>query len=76
VPLAGLVDVAAEIERLDKQIVKTGKDLDGCLRKLGNAQFLDNAPADIVAKERARAEELGQRFSQLEQQLERIRELR
>jgi valyl-tRNA synthetase len=76
VPLAGLVDVNAEVERLEKQLARSGKDLDGCNRKLENAQFVDNAPADVVAKERARAEELGQRIVQLKTQLERLGEIR
>jgi valyl-tRNA synthetase len=75
VPLAGLIDVGAEVERLDKQLVRARRDLDGCQRKLGNAQFVDNAPADVVVKERARADELGQRIGQLELQMMRLREI-
>jgi valyl-tRNA synthetase len=75
VPLAGLVDVNAEVERLAKQVARSGKDLDSCRRKLENAQFVDNAPPDVVAKERTRAEELGQRIVQLRAQLERLREI-
>ena len=76
VPLAGLVDVGAEIARLEKQLERARKDLDGCTRKLGNAEFLRNAPPDVVAKERARADELMQRITQLELQLQRLREIR
>jgi valyl-tRNA synthetase len=75
VPLAGLIDVRAEIERLDKQLARTRKDLEGCNRKLGNADFVRNAPADVVANERTRAAELGQRMEQLDLQLRRIREI-
>jgi len=75
VPLAGLIDVPAEIDRLDKQLSRARKDLEGCERKLGNAQFVSNAPPEVVAKERARIEELGQRMAQLETQIERLREI-
>jgi valyl-tRNA synthetase len=75
VPLAGLIDVTAESDRLEKQIGRVHKDLDGCRRKLGNERFVGNAPDDIVAKERARAEELEQRLGQLELQLARVREI-
>jgi valyl-tRNA synthetase len=75
VPLAGLVDVGAEIERLDKQLARTRKDLDACRRKLENPDFVANAPAEIVAKENARAVDLGQRVEQLDLQLKRMREI-
>jgi valyl-tRNA synthetase len=75
VPLAGLVDVGAEIARLDKQLARAQKDLEGCRRKLDNASFVSNAPAEIIAKERERAAELTQRTDQLSTQLARIREI-
>ena len=75
VPLAGHIDVNAEIDRLDKQIVRGHKDLEGCRRKLDNDKFVRNAPAEIVAKERARADELEQRIGQLTLQLKRVREI-
>jgi valyl-tRNA synthetase len=75
VPLAGLVDVGAEIARLDKQLARARKDLEACRRKLDNDSFVDNAPAEIIAKERERAAELTQRTDQLSAQLSRIREI-
>jgi valyl-tRNA synthetase len=75
VPLAGLVDVGAEITRLDKQLARARKDLEACRRKLDNASFVSNAPAEIIAKERERAAELTQRSDQLSAQLTRIREI-
>jgi valyl-tRNA synthetase len=75
VPLAGLIDVAAERDRLGKQLAKTREDLAKLERKLANQSFVANAPADIVAKDRARVAELEQRTGQLEQQLRRLAEL-
>jgi valyl-tRNA synthetase len=75
VPLAGLVDVGAEIARLDKQLARARKELEACRRKLDNASFVSNAPAEIIAKERERAAELTQRSEQLSVQLSRIREI-
>jgi valyl-tRNA synthetase len=75
VPLAGLVDVGAEIARLDKQLARARKELEACRRKLDNASFVSNAPAEIIAKERDRAAELTQRSDQLSAQLTRIREI-
>jgi valyl-tRNA synthetase len=75
VPLAGLIDVAAERDRLGKQLAKTADDLGKVRRKLENQSFVANAPAEIVAKENARIAELTQRTQQLEQQLGRLAEL-
>ena len=58
VPLAGLIDVAAERDRLGKQLAKTRDDLGKVRRKLENQSFVANAPPDIVAKEHARIAEL------------------
>ena len=75
VPLAGLIDVAAERDRLGKQLEKTRDDLGKVQRKLDNQSFVANAPPEIVAKEHTRIAELTQRATQLEQQLARLDEL-
>jgi valyl-tRNA synthetase len=75
VPLAGLIDVAAERERLGKQLAKTHDDLGKVRRKLENQSFVANAPADVVAKEQVRVAELEQRATQLDQQIARLAEL-
>jgi valyl-tRNA synthetase len=75
VPLAGLIDVAAERERLGKQLAKTHDDLGKVRRKLENQSFVANAPPDVVAKEHARVAELEQRATQLDQQIARLAEL-
>jgi valyl-tRNA synthetase len=75
VPLAGLIDVGAERERLGKQLAKTHDDLGKVRRKLENQSFVANAPADVVAKEHARVAELEQRATQLDQQIARLAEL-
>jgi valyl-tRNA synthetase len=75
VPLAGLIDVGAERDRLGKQLAKTNDDLGKARNKLANQNFVANAPADIVAKEHARIAELEQRAAQLGQQIARLAEL-
>jgi valyl-tRNA synthetase len=75
VPLAGLIDVAAERERLGKQLAKSRDDAAKSRRKLENQSFVANAPAEVVAKENARVAELEQRAAQLEQQLARVAEI-
>jgi valyl-tRNA synthetase len=75
VPLAGLIDIEAERERLGKQLARAEGDLDKCRRKLGNESFVANAPAEVVAKERERVEELEQRTGQLQKQIASLAEL-
>src|SRR5690606_1308943 len=75
VPLAGLIDIAAERERLGKQLERASADLEKCRRKLANEAFVANAPPDVVAKERERAAELEQRAARLERQIALLTEI-
>jgi valyl-tRNA synthetase len=75
VPMAGLIDKTAEMARLEKEIARLRKDLAGAENKLANANFVDRAPADVVAKERQRAHELRSALRQLDEQLTRIEAL-
>ncbi|MCC4598970.1 valine--tRNA ligase [Xanthomonas melonis] len=54
VPLEGLVDMEAERTRLDKEIKRVESEIGKCNGKLGNATFVQNAPAAVVEQERAR----------------------
>ncbi len=58
VPLEGAVDFEAELARLDKELAKIVKDLEGLQKRLANGSFTSRAPKDVVEKERARAESL------------------
>jgi valyl-tRNA synthetase len=75
VPMAGLIDAAAEIARLEKQLGKLQSDSAKTRAKLDRPSFVDNAPAEVVDKERRRAEELAGAIASIEQQLERVRAL-
>jgi len=76
VPMAGLIDVAAERERLDKRLGKARADLSKCQAKLANTSFVGNAPADVIARERARVADLEREIGQIETQLKQLAELR
>jgi valyl-tRNA synthetase len=58
VPLAGLIDLAQERERLQARIDKTEKGLASVEAKLSNPSFTQRAPEDVVARERARRDEI------------------
>ncbi|MCF8031270.1 MAG: valine--tRNA ligase [Desulfohalobiaceae bacterium] len=72
VPLEGVVDFRAEVERLDKQLGKVDKDLSGSERKLANEDFVNKAPADVVDKERQRRDELRQKRDKLSSLREKL----
>jgi len=76
VPLKGLVDVAAEEERLLKEIGKIAKEIEMFSNKLENPAFVDRAPADIVAKEREKLVEVTAKKGLLEESLEKIKRLK
>ncbi|MBN1448416.1 MAG: class I tRNA ligase family protein, partial [Bacteroidetes bacterium] len=51
VPLEGLIDIDVERKRLHKEIDRVTGLLKGIDSKLGNAKFLENAPADVIERE-------------------------
>jgi len=54
IPLAGLIDLGAEKARLAKEVARIEGEIKKCEGKLGNANFVANAPAEVVAQERQR----------------------
>ena len=72
IPMAGLIDKDAELARLTKEIDKLEKDISRGEQKLANPSFADKAPAEIVAKERLRVDELRSSLSKLNEQRRRI----
>jgi len=76
VPMAGLIDPAAELARLSRLQNKSGIDLKKLESKLSNADFSKNAPAEIVAKDQLRLAELRTEMSQLAAQIARVNALK
>jgi len=75
VPMAGLIDVDAELARLDREIDKISIEVKKLSGKLSNAKFVDNAPAEVVAKERKKLEEFEGSVSQLQEKRSAIAEM-
>jgi valyl-tRNA synthetase len=67
VSLAGLIDVAAEIKRLEKQIADKQKQLTGITTKLGNDNFVRNAPAEVVEQQKIMVSELEQQIKTMKE---------
>jgi valyl-tRNA synthetase len=76
IPLSDLIDPQAEMKRLAKERDGKRGELQRAQAKLANENYVARAPADIVARERARAEELAAAIIKLEDQLKRIETLR
>ena len=72
VPMAGLIDVEAEAARLDKELERCRKELSASGKKLGNPGFVERAPPEVVAKERAKHQRLSGKTEELENQKQRI----
>ena len=72
VPMAGLIDVAAEKSRLGKQRDKADTDLSKSLAKLANESFVNNAPEAVVTQERDRVAEFKQQIAQLDEQIAKL----
>ncbi len=73
VPMAGLIDAAAEAERLGKLLARTQGELAKARGKLANESFVRSAPPAVVATERERAADFERSARDLAAQLERIR---
>jgi valyl-tRNA synthetase len=57
VPLQGLIDLEKEQERIEKEITRLEGFLRSVNNKLGNEQFVQNAPEEVVQRERAKKED-------------------
>jgi valyl-tRNA synthetase len=75
IPLAGLIDKEAETARLNKEIDKKQKGIQGLEGRLNNPNFTDKAPEAIVNQVRQQHSEQVAAMVQLQQQLEKIQAL-
>jgi valyl-tRNA synthetase len=75
VPMAGLIDAAAEIDRLTKVVKKNESDIGKLRAKLGNESFVKNAKPELVEADRVKLAELDTQTEGLIKQLERVRRL-
>ncbi|MEE9413572.1 MAG: valine--tRNA ligase, partial [Methylococcales bacterium] len=72
VPMAGLIDKQAELDRLSKEISKIQANLPRIEGKLNNPKFVDKAPAAVIDKERAKLEDFRNQLANLIEQKTKI----
>ncbi|MDF2939366.1 MAG: valine--tRNA ligase [Gammaproteobacteria bacterium] len=75
IPLAGLIDIQAEIERLNKELGKYAEEVARFEAKLANPQFADKAPKEVVAKEQEKLQKAKEAKATLANRLQELRAL-
>ena len=71
-PLAGLVDVAAEIEKLNGQLDDVATNLARVTKKLENINFVSRAPVSVVDVQKNLKKELLGKHDKLQQMMETL----
>jgi len=72
-PLKGVIDLAAERARLDKEMQKADADIARVDAKLANANFVARAPEEVVEEEKEKREEALARKAKIAEALERLK---
>jgi valyl-tRNA synthetase len=72
-PLKGVIDLAAEKARLEKEAAKAEADIKRVDAKLSNEKFVANAPEDIVEEEKEKREAAVARKAKILEALERLK---
>jgi valyl-tRNA synthetase len=72
-PLKGVIDLAAEKARLDKEIAKADADIKRVDAKLANEKFVANAPEEVVEEEKEKREAAVERKNKILEALERLK---
>jgi valyl-tRNA synthetase len=66
------IDVAAECDRLDKEVARLQNEISKTQGKLSNASFVDRAPVTVVEQERKRMAEFSATLAQLQAQRSKL----
>ena len=73
VPVGDLIDVAAEIEKQEKELKHLEGFLAGIKKKLSNENFVANAPAAVIERERKKQSDSEEKIAALKASLEELR---
>ncbi len=75
IPLKGLIDIEVETARLTKELVRIESELAKINGKLSNDNFIKNAPADIIEKEKIKMNELNEIKDKLDVSISNLKKL-
>ncbi len=71
-PLAGVIDIAAEKARLEKEVTKLDAEIAQIDKKLGNEQFVAKAPEEVIEEQKSRREAAVERRHHILEALKRL----
>ncbi|AIY05145.1 valyl-tRNA synthetase [Planococcus sp. PAMC 21323] len=74
-PLEGLIDIDAELARLNKELEKWAKEVKLVTGKLSNERFVSKAPEAVVAEERAKQADYMEKHATVEKRIEELKNL-
>ena len=74
IPMAELVDLDEERDRMEKEIAKLEKEVERSQKKLGNEKFVNNAPEKVVEAERQKATEWQQKLAAAKERLQSLQQ--
>jgi valyl-tRNA synthetase len=74
-PLAGIIDIAAERARLEKEMAKAASEIARIDAKLGNADFIARAPEEVVEGEREKREAAEHHRAKISEALARLKDV-
>ncbi|RVU82013.1 valine--tRNA ligase [Leucothrix sargassi] len=73
VPMKGLIDPTAELNRLAKAQEKLTKQAESLRSKLSNESFVSKAPANVVESEKAKLAEMDNQLAEMNKQIEQLK---
>ena len=73
VPMKGLIDPTAELNRLAKAQEKLIKQAESLRSKLSNESFVSKAPANVVESEKAKLAEMDTQLAEMHKQIEQLK---
>ena len=73
VPLGNLIDVEAEIQKMEAQLQHLEGFLAGIMKKLSNERFVQNAPEAVVAMERKKQSDSEEKIASLKESIAALR---
>ena len=72
-PLAGLIDLAQEVVRLEKELLTLRAEVERIAKKMANPGFVAKAPAKVIEEEIAKQADYQDRYNKVQARLDELR---